>query len=76
MLKEIKDLAKSKGMSVVMRKGGYPNSFTIFVYDKRVQKSYLIGFDGNRTSPRLGLEYCCNQAKDYILNYVYTGGME
>ena len=73
MLQEIKDLAKSKGMSVVMRKGGYPNSFTIFIYDKRVKNSYLIGFDGNRTSQRLGLEYCCNQAKEYILNYVYAG---
>ena len=72
MLKEIRELAKTKGMSVVMRNGRYPNDFTIFIYDKRVKKSYLIGFDGNRTSQRLGLEQCCNQAKNYILNYVYT----
>ena len=75
MLKEIRDLAKSKGMSVVMRKGSYPNDFTIFIYDKRVKKSYLIGFDGNRDSKEFNLENCCNDAKNYILNYVYTGGM-
>lgn len=73
MLKEIRELAKSKGLSVVMRKGSRPNSFTIFIYDKRVKNSYLVGFDGNHTFLKLNLEYCCNQAKKYILNYVYTG---
>ena len=71
MLKEIRELAKSKGMPVMFRKGR-ANEFTIFIYDKRVQPNYLIGFDGHRASNEHNLTRCCEDAKKYILNYEYS----
>lgn len=68
-LKELRNFAKSKGLSIVFKNQKYPDDFTIFIYDKSKQSRYLVGFDGNKRSNEYDLFRCCELAEDYIKNY-------
>ena len=63
----VREFAKEKGLHIMFRNQG-DNQFTIFIYDKRKQKNYLIGFDCSRYYDD-GLSKCCEQAYEYIKNY-------
>ena len=63
------DLGGENGLKVKVRT--YPNvcgDFCIFIYDKSVKSSYMVGFDGNFEGS-LSIDYCINQAVEWIKKY-------
>ena len=64
------DYAGERGLKVKVRT--YANNcgdFCIFIYDKRVKSSYMVGFDGCFDSLLLTPDYCIAQACYWIKNY-------
>ena len=69
-IEELKGMAKIKGLSIVFRNNNTNlGDFCIFIYDKKVKSSYMIGFDGNWNGKIFNFSYCCKQAKEWIGNY-------
>ncbi len=66
------DLAGENGLKVKVRT--YPNvcgDFCIFIYDKAVKSSYMVGFDGDFAAEyHLSPDYCIEQAVKWIKKYV------
>ena len=68
-IKELKEFAKSKNLSIRFRNTKTDESdFCIFIYGP-TQKRYLIGFDGWNDSSVFTFEKIVEQAKNYIDNY-------
>lgn len=67
-LADVRDLAKRSGLGIVVRTHDF--YFTIFVYDKRVKKSYMVGFDGGFLDEKLNFSHCLKQTEDWIRGYV------
>lgn len=68
-LKYLRNVAKKKQLSIIMRKGNF-KEFTIFIYDKAVKPTYLVGYDGTfSTDYEYNFDYCFNAALDYIIKY-------
>ena len=68
----LKDLCKDKGLTIRFRdKKNDAGDFTIFIYDKSVQSSYLVGYDGywNPKYSDLTFKKCAQLALKYINNY-------
>ena len=70
-LASVKDLAKRLGLSIVVRRT-HDVYFTIFVYDKRVKKSYMVGFDGCFLDDKFNFSHCLKQTEEWISGYVKT----
>jgi len=66
------DYAVENGLKVKVR--CVPNmvcgDFTIFIYDKRVKSSYMVGFDGCFEGSKLTFDYCLAQSFNWIKEYV------
>lgn len=66
------DLGGENGLKVKVRT--YPNvcgDFCIFIYDKSVRDSYIVGFDGCFDSQfKLTIDYCIDQSMRWIKDYV------
>lgn len=64
------DFAGENGLKVKVRT--YPNDcgdFCIFIYDKKVKSSYMVGFDGDFDSDKLTIDYCIEQSFEWIKKY-------
>lgn len=66
-LENISKLADNRNLNIKVR--AKDNSFTIFVYDKSIKSSYMVGFDGNFNSNELNFEYCLEQTRQWIEEY-------
>lgn len=67
-IRELKDYAKSKGLSVRFRnRKTDQGDFCIFIYDKNFRKSYAVGFDGSWDDP-VYFDQCLSMAYDWIAN--------
>ena len=66
------DLAEKNGLKVKVRT--YKNNcgdFCIFIYDKKVKNSYMVGFDGYYNPDyKLTPEYCIGQSVWWIERYI------
>jgi len=63
------------GMSI--RVNGVSNmdacgEFCIFLYDKNVQKDYLVGYDGVWYGSRVDFNYCLEEVEHYLDTYLET----
>lgn len=47
--------------------------FCIFLYDKNVQKGYLVGYDGVWHGSRYGFYSCLEDVSHYLDTYLETG---
>lgn len=67
----MKELAKNHKLEVRFRDKAMPSEdFCIFIYDKRVQKSAIVGFDGSWNGiAELNFARCYQEAVDFIENY-------
>ena len=64
------DFAGENGLKVKVRT--YPNAcgdFCIFIYDKKVKPSYMVGFDGDFEDSKLTIDYCIGQSFEWIRKY-------
>ena len=65
------DFAAENGLKVKVRT--YTNvcgDFCIFIYDKKVKSSYMVGFDGEfDVSIGLTIDYCIDQSFAWIKEY-------
>lgn len=70
-LEKLEELAAKKGLEVWVRAiGKKPNDFTIFIYDKSVKDTYMVGFDGHFRSEFIcTFPYCLRQAKKWVKDY-------
>ena len=73
-VQEVTNLAKEKGLTIVFRdRTTNTGDFCFFIYDKKKQKRYLVGYDGNwkasNTTGDYDFEHCLNQTIKYIENY-------
>ena len=67
---DVRNLAKKKGLKIVVKKHPKFNEFTIFIYDKRIQSRYLVGYDGSHSGNWVSWDDCCKMSYDYIIkNY-------
>jgi hypothetical protein len=65
------DLACENGLKVKVRTfANVCGDFCIFIYDKKVKSSYMVGFDGNFGDGKLTIDYCIGQAVEWINEYV------
>ena len=67
-IKRLKDLCKDKGLTIrFIDKTNDAGDFTIFIYDKSVKSSYLIGYDGywNPKHCDLTFKKCAQRALKY-----------
>ena len=66
------DFAGENGLKVRVR--CVPNmvcgDFTIFIYDKKVKDSYMVGFDGDFGGSHLTFDYCLEQSFLWIREYI------
>ena len=66
------DLGSENGLKVKVRT--YTNvcgDFCIFIYDKKVKSSYMVGFDGDfDSSYGLTFDYCVEEAFKWIREYI------
>ena len=75
VVNEIKEFAKNNDLNVSFRFANYSRNsgdFTFFIYDKKKQKRYLVGYDGNWKSKEDDFDSFKNCALDtikYIENY-------
>ena len=63
------DLGGENGLKVKVRT--YPNvcgDFCIFIYDKSVKQSYMVGFDGDFDS-ETNVDYCIAESVKWIEDY-------
>lgn len=73
-LEELTELANQDNLIIKFREYKSRNhsgdDFTIFIYDKNVRKSYLVGFDGSWNESHYNFHYCYEQAKGWIEKYI------
>ena len=71
-LNKLRVFAANGHLKVVVRK--YPcacGDFCIFIYDKRVKPSYMVGFDGDfDTSTGCTIGKCIDQSFSWIKDYM------
>lgn len=76
MLKELRKIAKENGITVVYRKGKDENTGSLFLYNKKKQPNYIVGWGVNNLTKYTNLNTCCISAISYInefyRQYVYT----
>ena len=66
------DLAGENGLKVKVRTfTNVCGDFCIFIYDKKVKSSYMVGFDGDYESIMgFSIDYCIDEAVKWINEYV------
>ena len=66
-IEKLRNVAKSNGLGIRFR-GHKTNmgDFCIFIYDKSVRKSYMVGYDGNWDSKTLPFDVCLRSAYHWI----------
>lgn len=66
------DLANENGLKVKVRTfTNVCGDFCIFIYDKKVKSSYMVGFDGDYESTMgFSIDYCIDEAVKWINEYV------
>jgi len=68
-IKGLKETAKENGLEVRFHNHKTNmGDFCIFIYDKSVRNSYMVGFDGNWNSKYLSFEICLKDAYKWIKN--------
>jgi hypothetical protein len=66
-INKLKVVAKENGLEVRFRNHtANMGDFCIFIYDKSVRKSYMVGFDGNWNSKKLTFNVCLRSAYKWI----------
>lgn len=66
-INKLKTIAKENGLEVRFRNHTTNmGDFCIFIYDKSVRKSYMVGFDGNWNSKKLIFNVCLRSAYKWI----------
>jgi len=66
-INKLKAVAKENGLEVRFRNHTTNmGDFCIFIYDKSVRKSYMVGFDGNWNSKKLTFNACLRSAYHWI----------
>jgi hypothetical protein len=66
-INELKAKAKSNGLEVRFRDHKTNmGDFCIFIYDKSIRKSYMVGYDGNWKSDTTDFDFCLRQAYRWI----------
>ena len=66
-INKLKAVAKENGLEVRFRNHTTNmGDFCIFIYDKSVRKSYMVGFDGNWNSKKLTFNVCLRSAYSWI----------
>lgn len=66
-INKLKAVAKENGLEVRFRNHTTnAGDFCIFIYDKSVRKSYMVGFDGNWNSKKLTFNVCLRSAYKWI----------
>ena len=70
-LTELCDFASNNGLKVKVRT--FKNNcgdFCIFIYDKSVKSSYIVGFDGYYNSKDLSIDACIDYANSWLSIYL------
>ena len=70
-LTELCNSASKNGLKVKVRT--FKNScgdFCIFIYDKSVKSSYIVGFDGYYNSKDLSIDACIDYANSWLSIYL------
>lgn len=70
-LTELCNLASKNGLKVKVRT--FENKcgdFCIFIYDKSVKSSYIVGFDGYYNSESLSIDVCISYAFAWVKVYL------
>jgi hypothetical protein len=66
-INKLKAVAKENGLEIRFRNHTTNmGDFCIFIYDKSVRKSYMVGFDGNWNSKKLTFNVCLRSAYNWI----------
>lgn len=66
-IKKLKAIAKKNGLEVRFHNHNTnAGDFCIFIYDKSVRKSYMVGFDGYWGSKTLPFDVCLRSAYKWI----------
>jgi len=66
-INKLKEVAKENGLDVRFRNHTTNmGHFCIFIYDKSVRESYMVGFDGNWYSKKLTFNACLRSAYKWI----------
>lgn len=66
-ISKLKEVAKSNGLEVRFHDHKTNmGDFCIFIYDKSVRKSYMVGFDGDWKSDTTDFGFCLRQAYNWI----------
>lgn len=66
-INELKAVAETHGLKVRFHDHNTNmGDFCIFIYDKSVRKSYMVGFDGNWDSKTLPFDVCLKSAYNWI----------
>lgn len=60
-------LAKESNLQVKVR--AKKNEFTIFIYDKGIKSSYMVGFDGCFNGDTFTFDHCIKQSEGWIKEY-------
>ena len=72
-VKEVIDLGKEKGLKIVFRdRTMNSGDFCFFIYDKKKQDRYLVGYDGDwdtNDNDATSFNSCLNATKKYIETY-------
>lgn len=70
-LRKLEALAFENELLVMVRaiEGSSTGDFTIFIYDKKVKKDYMVGFDGSFKGT-ISFNYCLAQSFDWIRDYM------
>ena len=68
-INKLKKVAKENGLEIRFRNHTTNmGDFCIFIYDKSVRKSYMVGFDGNWYSEIVPFNVCLRSAYKWIEN--------
>lgn len=68
-IKKLKETAKKNGLEVRFHDHKTNmGDFCIFIYDKSVRKSYIVGYDGNWNSEVVPFNVCLRSAYHWIEN--------
>ena len=66
-INKLKAVAKKNGLEVRFHNHNTnAGDFCIFIYDKSVRKSYMVGFDGSWGSKTLPFDVCLRSAYNWI----------
>lgn len=70
-IKDAKEKASKKGLELIFRdRKMNTGDFCFFIYDKKKQKSYLVGYDGYwDEKSKINFDYCLGLTLKYIEDY-------